>query len=463
MTEKELLSLIKQGESQSLEFTAKPTSEMGKSIVAFANTNDGLVVVGISDDKKLKGCSDKDEQSIANTAHDCKPSIYPEIEKVEAEGKIIFVVKVMKTGSGVDYAYKNVVYRRVGTHDKPMSPKEVVEFARASGIIQFDSQICEEATLEDLSKKKVNWYLRERERIRKIKKPKELSYEDLLVNIKAAAKAQKGIIPTNAGILFFAKNPQRFFSQSKLRIVRFKGTKVIHPTIDRLDGSGALWEMIEEAEDFIRKNIRLLGFRTEKSFRREDKFEYPIKALREAIINALIHRNYFEPSDNRVFIFDNRIEVINPGTFPEGVTPKHPEHKAINPILCDLMYDIGFIEKYGSGIYMMKELSKEWGNKEPSYKFHPIQTKITFESPVKESTLIEEKEAVVKELNERQIKAMEYLKEKERIDRREYEKINIVSKRTAIRDLNDLVAKGLIEEKGRGRALYYITTNLMAR
>lgn len=460
MTEKELLDLISQGESQNIEFTVKPDPEMGKSIVAFANTNDGALIIGVSDDKTLRGCSMKDEQSMTNTAHDCKPSIYPEIEKIEIDGKLIFVVKVRRSGSGVDYAYKNVVYKRVGTHDKPMSPKEVVDFAISSGVIQFDSQICKEAVLEDLSKKKVNWYLKKKLEIRKTKKPRDLSYEDLLVNIKAALKTPKGIIPTNAGVLFFAKYPQKFYSQSKLRVVKFKGNEVINPTHDRYDGANTLWAMVEEAEEFIRKNIRLLGFRTEKSFRREDKFEYPIKALREAIINAIIHRNYFESEDTRVFIFDDRVEVINPGTFPPDITPEHPKHKAINPILCDLMYDIGFIEKYGSGIYMMKQLCKESENKEPLYELHPVETKIIFESPVKESTYIEIKkeEVNLKELglNERQIKAMKYLKTKGAITNKEHQNLNTVSQLTASRDLSNLVKKDLLEQKGFGRGSKFI-------
>ena len=103
-----------------------------------------------------------------------------------------------------------------------------------------------------------------------------------------------------------------FFLNSQLRIARFKGTDVIHPVIDRLDCRGTLWEMIDMAEEFIRRNIRLLSFRVSTSFQREDKFEYPLDALREAIINALIHRNYLEPADVRVFIFDDRVEIINP-------------------------------------------------------------------------------------------------------------------------------------------------------
>ena len=163
--------------------------------------------------------------------------------------------------------------------------------------------------------------------------------------------------------------------------------------------------MVDAAEEFIRKNIRLLSFRTSRSFQRDDKFEYPLKALREAIINALIHRNYQKHADVRVFIFDTRVEVINPGTFPEGVSPDAPVHEPVNPILSQFMYDIGFIERYGSGIKMMKRLSKEWGNKAPRYEFHPLETKIIFDSPIQETTFIEIDD-ISAQLNERQRNAL---------------------------------------------------------
>ena len=239
---------------------------------------------------------------------------------------------------------------------------------------------------------------------------------------------------------------------AKLRIVKFKGTRVTHPTLDTLNCEGTVWEMIGQAEDFIRKNIRLLGIRTEKSFRREDKFEYPIKALREAIINALIHRDYFETGDVRVFIFDNMLEIINPGTFPKGVTPRNPKHRPVNEVLCNLVYDIGFIEKYGSGIYMMRELSRKWGNKEPYYSIHPVETKIIFESSVKEPTFVE----IDVELNSRQEKAVEYVKKKGRITNKIYREINSVSNRIAFEELSQMAEKKILGKKGKGRSVYYV-------
>ena len=134
-----------------------------------------------------------------------------------------------------------------------------------------------------------------------------------------------------------------------------------------------------------------------------DNCEYPIDALREAIINALIHRSYPEPADVRIFLFDTHAEIINPGTFPEGVTPKQSVHKPVNPILCSFMYDIGLIEKYGSGIKLMMRLCRKWGNREPFYDLHPLETKIVFESRIKETTYIEVAD-ISDKLNDRQKK-----------------------------------------------------------
>ncbi|NOQ38240.1 hypothetical protein GQ472_05105 [archaeon] len=177
--------------------------------------------------------------------------------------------------------------------------------------------------------------------------------------------------------------------------------------------------------------------------------------MREAIINALIHRDYKEPADTRVFIFDDRFEVVNPGMFPEGVKPEKPEHKPVNPILCGLVYDIGLIEKYGSGISMMKRLSKELTNKEPYYEFSRIQTTIIFLSPVKETTLIDMID-ISEELGERQKTAIWHITEYGKITNSEYCKLNNTNRATAFRDLSDMVSKGVIRQYGDGRSVYYM-------
>lgn len=433
--------------------------EIIKSVSAFANTKGGKVMVGMDDTGRIIGVQIGKatiEDLTNRIAQNTDPKIYPRVSVKDVEGKKVIAIEVEESLDKLVLAFGRP-FKRVGKSTVRISKDEYESMIleKHKERLQFGKQICKDAELEDMDKKKVNWYVKKREKIRKIKKPKDMSYRELLVNIGAAHRIANKIVATNAGVLFFGKYPKRFFTQSQLRIVKFKGERVIHPVIDRLDCANTLWEMVEEAEEFIRKNIRLLSFRTEKSFMREDKFEYPIRALREAIINALIHRDYRETADTRVFIFDDRIEVINPGTFPRGVVPAKPIHKAVNPVLCSLMYDIGFIEKYGSGIYMMNELCKKWGIKRPRYELHPVETKIIFKSQIKESTVVELEETILEGLNERQKKAISYLRKNRKITRKEYEKLCKTSERTANRQLGELVKKGIVKRKGTGVNAYY--------
>ena len=279
-----------------------------------------------------------------------------------------------------------------------------------------------------------------------------MTVPDLLRNINCISEEET---PTHAGILFFGKHPQKFFHNAQLRVVRFRGTSVTHPVIDRLDCSGTLWEIVIAAEEFIRRNIRLLSLRSSKSFQRDDKFEYPLDALREAIINGLIHRNYQEPADVRVFIFDDRIEIINPGNFPEDVSLHKPIHRPVNPILSQLMYDVGFVERYGSGIKMMQRLCEEWENTVPHYELHPLETKIIFDSPIQETTLLEIDD-ISEQLNDRQKNAFSYAQKHGEIAKRQYMEINRVSHGIAYKELNDMRNKGVLVVIGRGRATKYV-------
>jgi len=453
MTQK-IKNLISKKESDNLEFKSSlsESKKIIQTISAFANTTGGNIIIGISPNKKILDLQ-IGEATMENLANKIKentdPKQFPEIKTKKIDNKKTIIIKVEESSSKPVFAF-NIAYKRVGRTNQKISSEEIRKMARETEKIYWDEQICKEAKLDDIDKKKITWYLKQRENARNISRKIKIPTNKLLQNIKAL----KGARPTNAGILFFGKFPQKFFPNARLRLVRFKGTKITHPTLDTIDCEGTIWEMINMTEDFIRKNIRLLSERTEKSFRRETKFEYPIKALREAIINALIHRDYLETADVRVFIFDNRFEVISPGTFPNGISPKNPMHKPVNKTLCQLIYDIGFIEKYGSGIYMMRELSKKWDNKKPYYKLHPIETKIIFESQIKGSTFIEED--ILEGLNERQKNALGYLEIKTNINRRLYCEINDVKKSVAHEELKSMIDKNLIKQIGKGRATFYI-------
>ena len=450
----DLKQRITQGENTTTEFKENFDQEVIETTVAFANTHGGVIFIGVSDKGEIRGITIGKEtlSDVSNRiAQATEPRVIVEVESVAVEGQSVLLVHIAET-SIKPISVRGRCYKRVGNSNRVMSPQEIAQMHLNTVGQSWDQLLVTSAGIDDIADKKVEWYLTRRETTRNVAKPQDMSLTALLRNIDGLSDEET---PTHAGILFFGKYPQRFFQNAQLRVVRFKGTSVTHPVIDRLDCSGALWEMVNAAEEFIRKNIRLLSLRTSKSFQRDDKFEYPLAALREAIINALIHRNYQKHSDVRVFIFDNRVEIINPGTFPEGVSPDAPIHEPVNPILSQFMYDVGFIERYGSGIRMMKRLSEEWGNKEPRYEFHPIETKIIFDSPIQESTFIEIDD-ISEQLNERQKKALFHVEKNGQIATKEYAEINHVSRRTAYTELKDLTDKELLTAVGKGRGIRYV-------
>jgi ATP-dependent DNA helicase RecG len=458
MTKEELKKLIDQSEGHNLELKQSTSlrQEIGQAVSAFANTDGGIILVGVSPNGEIMGVDigKKTVEDLANLIKEnTDPKIYPQMKIHKVDGKNIIEI-VVKESDEKPVFFSNHAYQRVGRTSPMISVSKIRELVKQEKkMLSWDARICDGASLKDIDQKKVDWFLERRESYRNVKKPADMTLEELLVNIVAVSGEVKN--PTNAGILFFGIEPQRFFVNSQLRIARFKGSNVTHPVIDRMDCRGTLWEMLEQAEEFIRRNIRLLSYRVSTSFQREDKFEYPIDALREAMINALIHRNYTETADVRVFIFDNRIEVINPGSFPEGVSPDEPIHKPVNPIISQLIYDAGFIEKYGSGIKMMKRLCREWGNKEPYYNLHPLETKVIFDSPIQETTYIDITD-ISEKLNERQKKALFYLARAGSITRKNYVELNKVSVRIAYEELKDLLNKGFLTVEGKGRNVKYL-------
>ena len=456
----DLKELISQGESGILEFkeSLQLKDEIGETTSAFSKSKGGAILIGVSDKKKIKGVQIGEKTTIDLAEYikrNTDQHIFPEIKVYKVDNKSIISIKIKESNEKPVF-FKSQAYKRVGDTNQRISSSEIRRLAKESvGKIYWDEQICEEIRLEDIDEEKVKRYLERREEIRMVKKPKKMKLETVLLNIRAAKEIDREIKPTNAGVLFFAKNPQRFVLQSQLRLARFVGETLTRDFLDKLDCSGALWEMIENSEAFIKKNIRFFGFRTEFNFRRIDKLEYPLKAIREAIINAMIHRDYMSSADTRVLIFNDRIEIINPGSFPKGVTPENPRHVPINPTLCQLMYGVGFTEKYGTGIYMMKEICEEYSIPTPRYEISEVETKIIFRSGGK-AVIIPEIEKLGVGLNERQRKALRYAFGEGFITNKIYTEINKVSNKTASLELKDLERKRLLEIRGKGRSTKYI-------
>jgi len=187
------------------------------------------------------------------------------------------------------------------------------------------------------------------------------------VNIEVAERAGRRLIFRNAGVLFFAKEVRHFFPQAYVTCLLAKGADKVN-ILDRKDFAGGLVSDIEESLRFIERNTRT-GYRIEK-LRREDVPEYPMRALREAITNAVMHRDYFEAGANVfVEIYDDRIEISNPGGLPKGLSKEELGTRSVrrNPLIADLLHRIAFIEKAGTGIRRMIEDARKHKCPEPNF------------------------------------------------------------------------------------------------
>lgn len=449
MNYEEIKKLIEKGENQKLEFKEKFDKEAIETAVAFANAYGGIILIGISNNGKINGTS-VEKETLKNWANEIsqltEPTLIPEIESQRIENKEI--VKITIRESPIKpIAYKGVCYLRVKNSNRKLSPKEVAELHLQTTGSSWDSYLARDAGLDDISLKKVEEYidLANKTGRRKIKeKPLEVLRKlELVKNNK----------PTWASILLFGKEPERYISQAKVHCGKFKVSKV--EILDDMMIGNDLIHQVDDAMDFIKKYISVRFVITGKP-RREEIWEYPLEALREAIINAICHRDYTGLSEIQIEIYDDRIEIWNPGQLPLGIRIEDlykEDHKSVprNKLIAQIFYDIGFIEKYGSGTIRMLELCKKAGIflefKEISNGFSVVFRKdIYTEEYLKKLGL-----------NDRQVKAVLYVKEKEKITNKEYQELTKVSKPMATIDLRDLVSKGIFERKGiTGKGTEYI-------
>lgn len=362
-----------------------------------------------------------------------------------------------------DYIYK----RFTSTEElKNQVVNSLISYLDEQGVISkapFDQLICREANYSDIDEKEVKSFLENRAIKLKVDIPK-ISIKDFLVKTLKVVKKQNGESkPTNTAILFFGKGPQEYIPQSEIRIARFKGTTRLS-FIDSKEIKGPIYKMLEEVEVFFKRNTRLANKIVE--FKRIDIPEYPFEAVREAVINAIAHRDYTRIGAPIIIsIFDDRVEVVSPGGLLPGLDIKKLEghHETRNKKICDIFHETKDMEKFGTGIKKMKMLMKNHGLSSPEFleegdsfvaKFYGPGDKILDLVP----DIPEERQIDLKKigLNERQIEALRLMvNEKQIINNELYQKIFKVSRRTAVRDLQELVKLKQIKCEGTGKGTKY--------
>lgn len=226
-----------------------------------------------------------------------------------------------------------------------------------SGMYNYDRILVTDASIDDLDENVVKWFVRKRGVKFKVKGEKN-KLVNILRNINAVEVIDEKTIPTVAGILLFGENPQRFIPHGIVQIARFRGVNM-NNIIEMKKIDGRLTDIINECEKFIKENTK----KVEKiDFKTEETFIYPIEAIGEAIINAIAHRDYSLSGRNiRVMLFDDRIEIENPGGLPADLTVENFEgrHFARNEVIAQCLYDVKYMQKFGTGIGRMKELSRK--------------------------------------------------------------------------------------------------------
>lgn len=423
----ELLELIKKGETETVEFKRR-AENIAEEVSAMANHKGGVILVGVTDDGKIVGVDKREIERISNQLQVLRPLSDIKIEEVKVDGKRVVVIRVKPSKNIVFVGH--TAYIKIGTSKRPLNLEELVLKMSRLLLIRFD-ELISSVNIGEVNRKYFDYYIERRKKIRGV--PQRYDMERELEKIGAA----KGKKLTNAGVLFFLDDPSRYIPGARLRVGFFNRKGEL---IRQIEFYGPIWKIVDDAHAYLLNNIERAEVRI--GARRERIPVYPEWSLREAMINAVVHRDYFIPSDVRILIHPDKLIVRSPGSFPPDFDIENPEHIPRNRVLCRLMYDIGYIERYGAGIERMMEECKEYPTVKLEIKSSPYKVDVIFKR-IEEEAYLDEKD--------REIIAMI------KIGRSLTEIANEIgiSRAAVLKRIKKMISMGIVKKVGRGR---YIVT-----
>lgn len=432
-------------ENQRTEFKEIWKDEYMKTLAAFANTVGGNLFVGRNNKGEDIGI-DNVQYLLENLPNKIiqKLNIHPIVKHLKSEDKDLLEIEVLPYDAAISYNGK--FYIRTGSTTQELSDKELHRFLLTKSKISWES-VCEEnVTIDDLNISTIEKFKKlAKKRVPNIEKDdnetilRKLNLIDNRGNLRRAA------------ILLFGKEPQRFFFSSYFKIGKFRGTTELI-TDDVIEGN--LFEQFDKALEIIKtKYIRLMvqGY---KNWVRIEEFEYPEDVIREAIVNALVHKDYLG-AHIQMKIFEDKITLWNSGTLLTGITidelkkPHGSVHR--NELISSTFYKAELIEAWGRGTTFMVDECLKADLPEPEYREYFGGFEITFHKDK-----LTEKYLRSLELNDRQIEIVFLAKKNNRINNKFIvEQLN-VSRQTVTNDLSLLTNKGILERKGSGAGSEYI-------
>ncbi|GAB5603516.1 helix-turn-helix domain-containing protein [Thermus sp. FJN-A] len=435
-------------ESQSVEWKRQWTERALEDLAAFANTDGGVLLVGVRDDGKVVGAQadDVELQRIANLIA-THLGITPTIEVIFMEGLPVIRIQVEPTSHLV--AYQGRYLRRVGTTNRDFAPEELARHILRRSGRSWDG-LPSEWGLREVDEEALTTFARlAQPRLPHIDPGKP---EAILENLGMVSDDRL----THAAVLLFARRPQRLFPLAQVRIGLFRGNQIL----DSRDFQGTLWQQLEGVMERFRQVLKVrFEIRVEEpslaGLQRREIWEYPLDALREAVVNALVHRDYTYPADVQIRMEEDSLEVWSPGELPPPLTPKalYGPHRSVlrNPLLAQVFYFAGIIERWGTGTTRIIQLCREQGLPDPEFQNWQGGVRVFFsKDPYTPERLRK------MGLNERQVQAVLYVKQHGSLTNQMYQRLTAVSKRTASRDLEDLVQKEVFERLGQtGRGTNY--------
>ncbi len=461
MTPEEISSLHHQGQSETLGFDVESVSlnRLAETLAAFANSDGGLMLLGIDPQgKTVRGIRSIDsaiDKALAAGLRCEPPLVLPRPEIATLEDKEILVIQVP---AGLPHAYglRGKYLARSGKKNVALGPRQLRQLLRERGEASFEALPAPGATLDGLDDALVQKYAAAFGEPTPNKKDAIL---DLLHRRNCIVKDASAWRPTISGYLLFGHEPQRAFPSAEILLARYAGKQMSDEFL-RETVRGSLPEQIRRAEAWVVANMRK-GSRID-ALQREDRAEYPVPAVREAIVNAVAHRDYAIRGDEiRVLMFSDRIEVYSPGRLPGHVTVDNivEERFSRNEVIAQVLADLGFIERLGYGIDRMIRLMRERGLPAPRFVETTNGFRVTLRGPGEKLVGEELDRARWQhlDLNERQQAALELIVKNQRITNREYRDLfPEVSEETIRRDLADLVEEGILLKMGDKKGTHYI-------
>jgi len=242
-------------ESEEMEFKISLTEwrDIVETVSAFSNTKGGTIQVGVSDDGKIIGV-EVGKNTIEKLANQIKQNtdtpVFPSITLKEKNGKKIIVIKVKESEVKPVFAFGRA-FKRVGKSNQRLGSEEIRKLSRQTSKFFWDEQICKDVSLKDIDEEKIRWFLKEAKHERGLNISVDASVDEILSRVKLL----KDKTLTNASILLFGKNPQKFFLQTVVRCIRFKGNKPVKPFIDMRVIGGNIIDQVDKALDFVLEHI----------------------------------------------------------------------------------------------------------------------------------------------------------------------------------------------------------------